>query len=81
MKSIICETRDSRRILFKKLFKKKKTSCIWKTLETGVSSTFGCIPINVVFARIIMSYGWKLAKSASDKASLPMVSAIYQARF
>lgn len=29
-----------------------------RTLEIGVSSTFGCIPIDVVFARIIPSSGW-----------------------
>jgi len=29
-----------------------------QTLETGVSSTLGCIPIDVVFARIIPSSGW-----------------------
>lgn len=29
-----------------------------QTLETGFSSTFGCIPIDVVFVRIIPSSGW-----------------------
>lgn len=27
----------------------------WQTLEMGVSSTLGCIPIDVVFARIMPS--------------------------
>ena len=50
------------------------------TLGMGVSSTFGCIPIDVVFARIIPSSGWKFSRSARDKACPPTVSAISLAR-
>lgn len=52
----------------------------WETLERGVSPTFGCIPMDVVFARIIPSSGWKFSKSASDNASPPIVSAMSLAR-
>jgi hypothetical protein len=45
-----------------------------QTLGMGVSSTFGCIPIDVVFARIIPSSGWKFSRSARDKASPPTIS-------
>lgn len=51
-----------------------------QTLGMGVSSTFGCIPIDVVFASIMPSSGWKLSRSARDKASPPTVSAISRAR-
>lgn len=51
-----------------------------QTLEIGVSSIFGCIPIDVVFARIMPPSGWKVSKSARDKASPPIVSASSLAR-
>ena len=45
------------------------------TLEMGVSSTFGCIPIDVVLANTIPSSGWKLSKSLRDNAIPPIASA------
>jgi hypothetical protein len=51
-----------------------------ETLETGVSSTFGCIPIDVVFARIMPSSGWKFSRSARVIASPPIMSASTFAR-
>lgn len=51
-----------------------------QTLEIGVSSTFGIIPIDDVFARIIPSSEWKLSKSARGKASPPIASASSLAR-
>jgi hypothetical protein len=51
-----------------------------ETFEIGVSSTFGCIPIDVVFARIMPYSGWKLSRSARDTASAPIVSASFFAR-
>lgn len=49
-------------------------------METGVSSTFGCIPIDVVFARIMPSSGWKFSRSARVIASPPIMSASTFAR-
>lgn len=51
-----------------------------QTLEIGVSSTFGCMPMEVVFARIISFSGWKLLSSSRDKASAPTTIASSRAR-
>ena len=46
----------------------------------GVSSTFGCIPIDVVLANTMPSSGWKLSKSLRDNALPPIASASSTAR-
>lgn len=51
-----------------------------QTLDRGVSVTFGCIPIDVVFARIIPSSGWNLSNSASVRACPPIKLASSLAR-
>lgn len=73
-------------ISFRKIFSVKEKAIILlkavksQTFGIGVSSTFGCIPMDVVFARIMPSSGLKFSRSARDKACPPTVSASSLAR-
>jgi hypothetical protein len=50
-----------------------------QTLARGVSSIFGFIPTDVVFARIIPSSGWKFSNSARVIACPPTLLASFWA--